>query len=111
MRRYAIEQGVSDEDIVLDYVGRRTYDTCYRADTIFGVQNAILVTQWLALAPTETGLMHLDRVTECIPRIPVTSSESMLWAWLREIAAVSRAWLDLNLLHPMPVLGEKEPIF
>jgi hypothetical protein len=26
--------------------------------------------------------------------------------WLREVAAVTRAWLDLNLLHPTPVLGE-----
>jgi vancomycin permeability regulator SanA len=31
--------------------GRRTYDTCYRADYIFGVEEAVLVTQWF----------HLDR--------------------------------------------------
>jgi vancomycin permeability regulator SanA len=42
---------VPDEAIVLDYAGRRTYDTCYRADCIFGVRDAILVTQWF----------HLDR--------------------------------------------------
>jgi len=51
MRQYALAQGVPDEDIVLDYAGRRTYDTCYRAEHIFGVQDAILVTQWF----------HLDR--------------------------------------------------
>ena len=33
------------EDIVLDYAGRRTYDTCYRAKAIFGLEKAILVTQ------------------------------------------------------------------
>jgi len=51
MRQYAIQQGMPDKDIVLDYAGRRTYDTCYRAEHIFGVQDAILVTQWF----------HLDR--------------------------------------------------
>ena len=45
MRGYALELGVPDEAIVLDYAGRRTYDTCYRAKAIFGLQEAVLVTQ------------------------------------------------------------------
>ena len=51
MRNLAVELGVPDEDIVLDYAGRRTYDTCYRAKEIFEVRNAVLVTQ----------RFHLDR--------------------------------------------------
>lgn len=45
MRRYALELGVPDDVIVLDYAGRRTYDTCYRARLIFGLKQAILVTK------------------------------------------------------------------
>jgi vancomycin permeability regulator SanA len=45
MRAYALQLGVPDEAIVLDYAGRRTYDTCYRARAIFGVKEAVLVTQ------------------------------------------------------------------
>src|SRR5215212_2568050 len=45
MRQYALSAGVPDEAIVLDYAGRRTYDTCYRAKAIFGVKKALLVTQ------------------------------------------------------------------
>lgn len=45
MRSYALDLGVPDEDIVLDYAGRRTYDTCYRAGKIFGLDKVILVTQ------------------------------------------------------------------
>ena len=45
MREYALSLGVPETAIVLDYAGRRTYDTCYRARIIFNVQNAILVTQ------------------------------------------------------------------
>ncbi|RME07282.1 MAG: hypothetical protein D6803_04360, partial [Anaerolineae bacterium] len=35
MRDYALRLGVPEEAIVLDYAGRRTYDTCYRAGAIF----------------------------------------------------------------------------
>ena len=45
MHEYALELGVPEEDIVLDFAGRRTYDTCYRANAIFKVDKAILVTQ------------------------------------------------------------------
>ena len=45
MREYALSLGVPDDAIVLDYAGRRTYDSCYRARAIFGVTQAILVTQ------------------------------------------------------------------
>ncbi len=45
MRKVALSLGVPEEAIVLDYAGRRTYDTCYRAKAIFGVTEAILVTQ------------------------------------------------------------------
>jgi SanA protein len=45
MRRYAMALGMPEADIVLDYAGRRTYDTCFRAKEIFGVGSAVLVTQ------------------------------------------------------------------
>ena len=49
MRAYAISLGVPAEDIVLDYAGRRTYDTCFRAKAIFGVDQVLLVTQMFHL--------------------------------------------------------------
>ncbi len=45
MRQYALSLGVPDDALVLDYAGRRTYDTCYRAKAIFGLTEAVLVTQ------------------------------------------------------------------
>ena len=45
MRQYALSLGVPSEAIVLDYAGARTYDTCYRAKAIFGLDSALLVTQ------------------------------------------------------------------
>src|SRR5512142_2280048 len=45
MRQYAMKLGVPSSAIVLDYAGRRTYDTCYRAKATCGLDPALLVTQ------------------------------------------------------------------
>lgn len=45
MRDYAIAHGVPASAITRDYAGFSTYETCYRAKAIFGVTQAILVTQ------------------------------------------------------------------
>jgi len=45
MREYAISLGVPAEAIVLDHGGQRTYDTCFRAKVVFGLDSALLVTQ------------------------------------------------------------------
>lgn len=45
MKQYAIEQGVPSEDIFMDHAGFSTYESCYRAKEIFGVEKVILVTQ------------------------------------------------------------------
>jgi vancomycin permeability regulator SanA len=45
MKKMAIELGIPESDIVLDNEGKRTFDTCYRAKEVFGVQKAVLVTQ------------------------------------------------------------------
>lgn len=45
MRDWLIEQGVPDRKIVRDYAGFDTYDSCARAKQIFGVDQAIVVTQ------------------------------------------------------------------
>lgn len=45
MRRYVIDRGIPAADAVGDFAGLSTYDTCYRARSIFGVNQALLVTQ------------------------------------------------------------------
>ena len=41
----AITAGVKEFDIQPDYAGNRTYDSCYRAKAVFGINKAVLVTQ------------------------------------------------------------------
>lgn len=45
MRQYAINNGVAEEDIYLDYAGFSTYESMYRLRDIFQVDSAIVVTQ------------------------------------------------------------------
>jgi SanA protein len=45
MKRYAVCHGVPADDVVRDYAGFHTFDTCYRAKRVFGISRAIFVTQ------------------------------------------------------------------
>ena len=112
MREVAISLGVPESAIVLDYAGRRTYDTCYRAKAIFGVTEAILVTQAFHLprALYECSQLGIGSVgVEADLR--VYSISSMLYWNARELFATVAALWDVNISHPVPVLGNPEPIF
>jgi SanA protein len=111
MRQVALSLGVPDQDIVLDYAGRRTYDSCYRAKKIFGVSEAILVTQkfHLARALFLCNALGLDGVgVEANNRAYL--KRSLLFWNLRELPATLTAFADV-LTRPEPVLGKPEPIF
>jgi len=109
MKKLAVQLGAPAEDIVLDYAGRRTYDSCYRAKEIFGVRKVVIVTQ----------RFHLDRALFLCDALGIESVgvvadrrvyQTLRWWELREVLATAGAWWDVNVRHPMPVLGEKLPI-
>jgi vancomycin permeability regulator SanA len=50
MRNWALAAGVPGTAITRDYAGLDTYDSCLRARTVFGVTDAVLVTQDFHLA-------------------------------------------------------------
>ncbi|HMR66295.1 MAG TPA: ElyC/SanA/YdcF family protein [Anaerolineae bacterium] len=109
MRDLAVELGVPPEDIVLDYAGQRTYDSCYRAREIFAVERVIIVTQRFHLnrALYLCQSLGLQAVGTAADRRPYRGER---WWQLRELAALTNAWLDIHLLRPVPVLGERLPI-
>jgi SanA protein len=112
MRLYALELGVPDEALVLDYAGRRTYDTCYRARDIFGVSNAILVTQnfHLPRALYTCRALGLNVVGVSADRRIYRSRSLAFWN-LREVPATLAALWEVHISKPLPVLGDPEPIF
>ncbi|MHB0987332.1 MAG: SanA/YdcF family protein [Bellilinea sp.] len=112
MQSYALELGVPEKDIILDYAGRRTYDTCYRALHIFGVTDALVVTQ----------AYHLPRVLLTCQGLGLNASGVVadqqeyhpiaMQRWrIREVPATLVALWDVYITRPLPVLGKPEPIF
>jgi SanA protein len=112
MREYALDLGVPDSAIVLDYAGRRTYDTCYRARAIFEIQQAILVTQSFHLprALYTCNMLGLNAIGVASDQRQYRLASMIYWH-LREIPATLSAFLDVHLTRPLPVLGQPEPIF
>ncbi len=112
MRQYALSLGVPDGAIVLDYAGRRTYDTCYRAKAIFGVESAILVTQDFHLPRALFTCNALGiRATGVGANNFYYLKRSRLYWNTRELFATVSAFWDVYFMRPLPVLGEPEPIF
>jgi SanA protein len=112
MRQYALDLGVPDEAIVLDYAGRRTYDTCYRAKAIFGVERAILVTQdfHLPRALYLCNALGVEAVGVKANNNYYRKISRLIWN-TRELLATFGAVVDVQITKPMPVLGNPEPIF
>lgn len=105
MMAYALQRGVAEEDIFADYGGRRTYDTCYRAQNIFQIESTILVTQ----------KFHLPRAIFTCRRLGLDASgvsadlrpyRGMRWYEFRETFATLIAAWDVLRKVPPPVLGE-----
>jgi len=112
MRQYALSLGVPDEAIVLDYAGRRTYDTCYRAKVIFGLRSALLVTQGFHLPRALFICNALGVKADGVEAKNRRYWGSSLLIWnIREQLATLGAFLDVYVNNPMPVLGKPEPIF
>jgi SanA protein len=113
MKRQAIELGVPADAIVLDYAGRRTYDSCYRARHIFQLDRAILVTQAFHLdrALVLCGALGVDAVGVAADyqRPQGYQPEQIRYSRVREIPAAMAALVDL-LRRPTPILGEPIPI-
>jgi SanA protein len=111
MRQYALSLGVPERAIVLDNAGYRTYDTCYRAKAVYGLDSALLVTQSFhmpralflcnALGLKAGGVLAANR-----RYWPV-----MLLIWnAREQIATLGALVDIYISHPTPMLGRPQPI-
>jgi SanA protein len=112
MRQYAISLGVPDNAIAMDYAGRRTYDTCYRAKAIFGMESALLVTQKFHLprALFLCNALGLDAYGVEANNRNYWRGSLLIWNFREQLATVG-AFLDVYVNSPLPVLGEPEPLF
>jgi SanA protein len=106
MRRLALSLGVPEADLVNDYAGQRTYDSCYRAGFVFQVKRAILVSQdfHLPRAIYLCDQLGIESVGVAADRRAYRTSSIFQWT-LREWPACAFAILETQITHPQPVLG------
>lgn len=104
MQRYAVERGVPSADITLDYAGFRTYDSCFRAREIFGVNEAIVVTQQFHLprAVYTCRSLGVDVVGLGTPDWGTYSPRLMSRYAVREAIATINALWEVHVVHPHP---------
>ncbi len=109
MHDYAIEAGVSEEDIFLDHAGFSTYDSVYRAGDVFGVKRMVVVTQKYHLYRALYGCEVMDIIAVGV------AAEQAVYAGqeerdIREVLARVKDCVKW-LIKPEPkYLGEAIPI-
>ncbi len=104
MKRYAIDLGVPDAAITLDYAGFSTYESCYRARDIFGIKKAVLVTQRFHLprAVYTCRQLGVDAVGLATPDWEIYGHKRIYYYTLREMLASVKALLEVHVLRPLP---------
>ena len=113
MQRYAVAHGVPIEDITLDYAGFSTYESCYRAREVFGVERAVVVTQnyHLSRAVYTCRQLGVEAIGLGTPDWGVYSPRVMSFYTLRETLAIFKALWQLHITRPPPTfLGPYEGI-
>jgi len=111
MYEYGVRLGVPSSAMVRDYAGRRTYDTCRRARDVFGVEEALLITQRYHLDRALLTCSALGLKVEGVAadQSPYPQELFITW-WMRELPATAWALWDLAVPPKNVVLGEPLPI-
>jgi len=108
MRAYLTRHGVPDARIVSDYAGFDTWDSCVRAKKIFGVDEAVLISQDFHIRRA-VALCREAGVASYGVGVPAKRDATWYYGGVREIFASGKAALDA-VLEPDPrFLGPEEP--
>jgi vancomycin permeability regulator SanA len=109
MKDVAVKLGVKSDDVVIDYAGFSTYDTCYRARHIFNIGEATIITQGY----------HLPRAVKTCNGLGINTIGVSALKSGRDftVSYIAREWLSTDkallqiIIKPNPtVLGKPEPI-
>ncbi len=106
MYDYLVSHAVDRKDVIVDYAGRSTYETCQRAKTVFGLQRAVLVTQsfHLSRALYLANELGLDAVG--VPG-DIKLKNEVGYQGLREWAAEVKAYFEIHVSSPQALVGDR----
>ena len=107
MRAYLVDAGVPADKVVADYAGFDTYDSCSRAQRIFGVDRLTVVTQGYHLPRAVATCRALGLDVNGVGDESVRGTEAWRRGALRDQVACVKTVLDL-VTRRDPVLGDRE---
>ena len=109
MRDYLVQAGVPTEDIVLDFAGRDTYDSCQRAHRIFAVDEVTVISQSYHVGRAVALCRAAGMSTQGVGDTTMRSRFPREWwiGWTREKLANVKAVGDV-VSGRDPVLGPVE---
>ncbi|WP_432139227.1 MULTISPECIES: SanA/YdcF family protein [unclassified Streptomyces] len=108
MRAYLTRHGVPDGRIVSDYAGFDTWDSCVRAKKIFGVDEAVLISQGFHIRRA-VALCRAAGITAYGVGVDERHDATWYYGGTRELFAAGKAALDA-VFEPDPrFLGPREP--
>ena len=110
MLKYCLDAGVPEEDIFCDHAGFSTYESMYRADYIFGVKRAVIVTQYYHLfralfLADQFGIDALGAASDQQQPYPFQEPRNQ-----REVLARVKDFFMVRWKPEPTYLGEKIPI-
>lgn len=109
MKNFAIEKGVSSEDIFMDHAGFSTYDSIYRAKEIFEAKKIIIVTQKYHLYRALYVAKQLGIEAYGVKSNPREYSGQVLRE-IREIVARDKEWVKCFFKPEPTYLGDTIPV-
>jgi SanA protein len=99
MKKFLMDQGVPEEDILVDGKGYRTFESCRRAKEELKIDHAIIITQRFHMARA----LYLCEALG-VDSVGVTSDlqpyEDSTYYWLRDLAASVKAFWEINKDRP-----------
>ena len=105
MKDYAIKLGVPAKAVVVDDAGFNTYDSCYRAHAIFGLNDATLVSQAYHIPRAMVTCQNLGIANTGVVAIHPTRDYSVMYN-VRELLSTDKMVIQL-VFHPKPtILGK-----
>lgn len=104
MAEYAISRGIMPEDLLVDGAGKRTYDSCYRAREVFGISNAVLISQAFHL-PRALFTCEMLGINSVGVAADQRSYRGARWYAFRETLATMVALIDVIEKKPPAIMG------
>ena len=109
MRDWLVDQGIPGDVVVRDFAGFDTHDTCVRAREVFGVEEAVVITQdyHLRRALFSCSQAGVDVVGLGVSSASVEPAKAVVYR-LRELpASLKAAWDAVTSRRPVH-LGPRE---